>query len=92
MDPLAGGSRGKDSPLLVYPIHLTTTGSKESYERVEFEERNDFFIHREQFMRYFFTTTLGEIVLVVIIGHISITIYEYFANQYSPKRNKGEVL
>jgi uncharacterized protein (DUF2062 family) len=65
---------------------------KRSYEQVGFEKMSDFFTHGEQCMRWFFTTTLGGIILGVIIGHISAIIYKYFANRYSTKRSKNKFL
>ncbi|MDR2372141.1 MAG: DUF2062 domain-containing protein [Puniceicoccales bacterium] len=65
---------------------------KQSYEQVGFEKMSDFFTHGEQCMRWFFTTTLGGIILGVIIGHISAIIYKYFAKRYSTKRSKDKTL
>ncbi|MDR2812299.1 MAG: DUF2062 domain-containing protein [Puniceicoccales bacterium] len=65
---------------------------KQSYEQVGFEKMGDFFTHGEQCMRWFFTTTLGGIILGVIIGHCSALIYKYFAHRYSTKRVDGKNL
>ncbi|MDR0740204.1 MAG: DUF2062 domain-containing protein [Puniceicoccales bacterium] len=64
---------------------------KQSYEQVGFEKMSDFFTHGEQCMRWFFTTTLGGIILGVIIGHISAIIYKYFADQYGTKQNNDRI-
>jgi uncharacterized protein (DUF2062 family) len=60
---------------------------KQSYEEVGFEKMSDFFTHGEQCMRWFFTTTLGGIILGVILGHISAIIYKYIAKRYRIKRD-----
>jgi uncharacterized protein (DUF2062 family) len=65
---------------------------KQSYEQVGFEKMSDFFTYGEQCMRWFFTTTLGGVILGVIIGHLSALAYKYFANRYRIERDSDENL
>lgn len=37
----------------------------------------------QQFIRVFFTTTLGGIILGIILGHLSAALYKYLARHYS---------
>ncbi|MDR2807371.1 MAG: DUF2062 domain-containing protein [Puniceicoccales bacterium] len=64
---------------------------KQSYEQVGFEKMSDFFTHGEQCIRWFFTTTLGGIILGMIMGHISAMIYKYFADRYSMKSKESHL-
>ncbi|UPA28243.1 MAG: DUF2062 domain-containing protein [Verrucomicrobiota bacterium] len=40
-------------------------------------------VYGQQFIRVFFTTTLGGIILGIILGHLSAALYKYLARYYS---------
>lgn len=48
----------------------------EGYKKIGFNQISDIWEHGEQGLRIFFTTTLGGIVLGMILGHISVVIYK----------------
>ena len=61
---------------------------QQSYEMTGFQSFSDIFAHGEQCIRCFFTTTLGGIILGIILGHLSAEIYRWVANYYQqgPKK------
>ncbi|MDR1303401.1 MAG: DUF2062 domain-containing protein [Puniceicoccales bacterium] len=54
---------------------------RRSYAQVSFKGIGDLFIHGDQWVRWFFTTTLGAIILGMFLGHISAAIYRYLAKR-----------
>jgi uncharacterized protein (DUF2062 family) len=60
---------------------------RQAYEQASFKEVKDFFTHGfEQGMRYFLTTTLGGIILGVIIGHLSALLYKHIGKHYRTEK------
>ena len=55
---------------------------RQTYEQAGFKNMSDLWIHGEQCLRWFLTTSFGGIILGVIIGHISAWIYKAVAQRY----------
>jgi hypothetical protein len=52
-----------------------------SYAQLGSKGIGDFVAHGEQWVRWFLTTTLGAIILGMLLGHMSAAIYRYMAKR-----------